>query len=153
MTQEWPAPAVAVAGIVWTTNSDDGTVSHIDATTGRRRGGPIRVGREPKGVSEGFGSVWVAKGRDDTVTRSTRGPDAGSAGRSASAISRASRPRAPVWCGSRASAPEWSAASIRAPVAWSGPLRVGRHPVGIAFGASHVWVASLWDGTVTKIRP
>jgi streptogramin lyase len=33
------------------------------------------------------------------------------------------------------------------------PLLVGREPVGIASGAGYLWVASLRDGTVTKIRP
>lgn len=54
---------------VWVANSDDGTVSRIDARTGKRAGDPVRVGRGPIGAAVSAGSVWVANQDDRTVTR------------------------------------------------------------------------------------
>jgi YVTN family beta-propeller protein len=54
---------------VWVANSDDGTVSRIDATSGKRAGAPVRVGGGPIGVAVAGGSVWVANQDDLSLTR------------------------------------------------------------------------------------
>lgn len=72
-------PAVDVGGgpiglaydgrTIWVANSDDGTVSRLDARSGRRIGPPIRVGKGPIGVAVLDGTVYVANQDDLTVTR------------------------------------------------------------------------------------
>lgn len=69
---------VAAAGdSVWVTDAGDrrslaaqrrGTVTRVDARTGRRIGQPITVGRGPDAVAVGAEAVWVANGTDGTVT-------------------------------------------------------------------------------------
>jgi YVTN family beta-propeller protein len=63
------ASAVAVAsGSVWVTNTGDGMVSRVDATTNKVEAS-IPVGRYPQGVATTPGAVWVSNTGDGTVSR------------------------------------------------------------------------------------
>ena len=53
-------------GAAWTSNYTDGTVTRIDAATGRTR--TIRVGAQPVGIAHAGGYVWVANQGDGTVS-------------------------------------------------------------------------------------
>jgi streptogramin lyase len=53
---------------VWTTRPDEDAVVRINPSTGRVVDF-VRVGRDPRGIVIGAGAVWVANGRDGTVTR------------------------------------------------------------------------------------
>jgi streptogramin lyase len=44
---------------VWVANTDDQTLTRIDATTRTPRGPVISLGTTPAGLAVGFGSVWV----------------------------------------------------------------------------------------------
>lgn len=55
--------------LVWVANSEDGTVSRIDAGSGRQAGSPVRVGLGPVAVAYGADSIWVANQDDGTVSR------------------------------------------------------------------------------------
>jgi streptogramin lyase len=48
---------------VWVTSFTDGTVTRLDLRTGAVQGEPIKVGRQPRGVAVGEGSVWVRERR------------------------------------------------------------------------------------------
>jgi YVTN family beta-propeller protein len=54
---------------IWVANSDDDTVSRIDAQSGRRIGPPIRVGRAPIGVAVAEDVVCVVNQDDGTLVR------------------------------------------------------------------------------------
>jgi streptogramin lyase len=61
--------AIAVGfGSVWVTNYGLGTVTRVDAQTGRRVGPPIPVGADPKGVAVGDQAVWVATAGECSLT-------------------------------------------------------------------------------------
>ena len=69
LSQRWD---LAIAnGSVWVAHWGDGTVTRIDARSGRVRGRPITVGTsEPSiGIAVGDGAVWVARPAGDSVTR------------------------------------------------------------------------------------
>ena len=64
----------AAARSVWVASQDDGTVTRIDATTGRKVGSPIRVA-EPSSVNPAAhsvaavgNSIWVTSLTEDTVS-------------------------------------------------------------------------------------
>ncbi len=57
------------AGAIWVANRGDGTVTRIDATTGRIVGGPVTTGGRPAAVAFGAGALWVADPAAGTVTR------------------------------------------------------------------------------------
>jgi len=54
-------------GSAWVTNSGDDTVTRLDASTGDPIGGPIRVGRDPTGITVIGQAVWVTNRRSNTV--------------------------------------------------------------------------------------
>jgi YVTN family beta-propeller protein len=65
-----PAPSGITlgAGSVWVADALAGTLSRIDAASGRLRA-RIAVGRDPYGVAFGAGSVWVTNTGAGTVSR------------------------------------------------------------------------------------
>jgi YVTN family beta-propeller protein len=66
-----PAYLAEVDGDVWVSNSDDGTVSHLDATTGKVVA-TVDVGLNPVNLKpgpDGAVEVWVPDDLDGTVTR------------------------------------------------------------------------------------
>ena len=64
-----PRGVVEAEGSVWIANSGDGTVTRLDARTGKPIGEPIRVGDDPRELAFGAGSIWVANNDDNTVSR------------------------------------------------------------------------------------
>ena len=51
------------------TNFRDGTLSRIDIATAQVKGEALPTGKGARGVTEGFGAVWVSNLHDNTVTR------------------------------------------------------------------------------------
>jgi peptide/nickel transport system substrate-binding protein len=45
--------------LIWVANTDDQTLSRIDATTRKQEGPVVSLGATPAGLAVGFGSVWV----------------------------------------------------------------------------------------------
>jgi class 3 adenylate cyclase/DNA-binding beta-propeller fold protein YncE len=56
-----PSGVAVGAGAVWVANSRDGTVSRVDATSGKVE--TIRLGASPGGIVAAFGSVWTSPGQ------------------------------------------------------------------------------------------
>ena len=56
------------AGSVWVANSEDNTVTRINATRGQVAGDPIKVGRGPFGMVGGPNVIWVTNSQDNTAT-------------------------------------------------------------------------------------
>jgi peptide/nickel transport system substrate-binding protein len=65
---ESPRGLATSGGVLWSTNSADGSVSRIE-TESREISQTIKVGGGPTGIAVGEGDVWVANGLDGTVSR------------------------------------------------------------------------------------
>jgi DNA-binding beta-propeller fold protein YncE len=144
--------ALAVGdGSVWVVNRAPGTLTRIDARSGRTRK-VIAVGRRPTAVAVGTRAVWVLNGGDDTLTRvdpATNQPvDAPlSLGKQLEDIALA---------GGRL----WVAAADRTVTvldAVSGsprgsPAPAGRAPLVLVAEGDSMWVASGADRTIQRMR-
>jgi YVTN family beta-propeller protein len=64
-----PRDVTSAGGFVWVANTDSGTVTRIDARTGRVAGDAIPVGEKPASIAAGAGSVWVSNSGDGTLSR------------------------------------------------------------------------------------
>ena len=53
---------------MWALNADDDAVLRLDPAT-LQVTGRVTVGRDPTAIAAGGGAVWVASGRDGTLTR------------------------------------------------------------------------------------
>ena len=143
---------IHVGSKVWVTNFKDGTLSQIDIATAQVEGAPLKTGAGARGVTEGFGGVWVSNLHDDTVTRvdprrsrwSPRSPSA--------------RSRRSSW---PPSGPSGSSTASRTPSPASTPRRTasraprspsGRNPIGITATKGAVWVTNFADDTVSAIK-
>jgi DNA-binding beta-propeller fold protein YncE len=68
-TGRGPVGLASDGRVVWIANSDDGTVTRVDARKGRVIGKPIRVGRGPSSIAIASGSVWVSNHDERTIAR------------------------------------------------------------------------------------
>jgi YVTN family beta-propeller protein len=60
--------AISPEGL-WITRIDKGTLQRLDPRDGHPVGVPITVGRSPYDVASGYGAIWVANYRSDSVSR------------------------------------------------------------------------------------
>jgi peptide/nickel transport system substrate-binding protein len=136
-------------GTVWVANSASRTVSLINTATARVVRS-VEVGNGPTAIDAGAGFVWVANAGDSTIVKLDP--------ITANVVSRipvAARPSAivatdgGVWV---ASADNASLTHIdpATGVTLAAPISVGGVPVGLAEGATGVWVATT-DGNVARI--
>jgi DNA-binding beta-propeller fold protein YncE len=138
---------VAVAdGRVWVASPRAGTVSVLDAASGRTIGEPVRVVGAPARLAVGAAGVWVADSAQGSVIPLRREPPlaypAIPLGADVSDVALAART---VWA---ISSPE----SVVRTLEPDGSVRsqpVGRTPVDIDADARRVVVASAGDGTLT----
>lgn len=147
--------AVAVGfGSVWVASRNDGTVSRIEAGSGRAElttgfPRPSEVGQGPLAIAAGEGAVWVAAA-DGTVTRIDPGTGA------ARAVARVSDPGGiaagggSVWVTSRAGRTLTRIDPRTGRVAGP-PVRVGEAPGDVAVGGGSVWVANAEAATVSRV--
>jgi streptogramin lyase len=56
-------------GAIWWIDRDRGTVTRIDADSGRQVGSPLRVGAEAAGATVAAGSLWVTVPSARSVVR------------------------------------------------------------------------------------
>ena len=75
-----PIGVAVEQGIAWIANSDDGTVSRLDASDGHSIGSPIMVGGTPVSVVVADGRAWVMQQDARTVTQLDSGTGAQSGG-------------------------------------------------------------------------
>jgi YVTN family beta-propeller protein len=146
--------AVAIAAVLLSTGSagpstiDENAVGLIDPDSGELSD-QFAVGRGPTAAAAGAGSVWVANGRDGTVSRvdaDTREIRTIDVGRDPSAL---------AFGGGSV----WVASAERRGVSQIDPgtnrvlttIEVGNAPSGVAVAFGAVWVASAVDSTVTRI--
>ena len=64
-----PRDVTSAFGLIWVANTDSGTVTTINARTGRVTGKQIPVGSKPASVTAGAGSVWVSNSGGGTLSR------------------------------------------------------------------------------------
>jgi peptide/nickel transport system substrate-binding protein len=62
-----PTAVLPAFGSIWVANQFDGTVSRLDASTGRVAA-TVQVGGGPNALGASAGSVWVANETDDSIT-------------------------------------------------------------------------------------
>jgi serine/threonine-protein kinase len=145
---------VAVDGsTVWVANTGDGTVSAVDAASGRVRR-TVRLDALVQFLAVGHGRVWIPRANEDQLatidTRTMRlRDDPIFVGKEPTGVAvGAGR----VWVTNTA---ENSVSVIDAATrkAVGSPIRVGREPTAVAVGAGAVWVANEADDTLTRIDP
>jgi YVTN family beta-propeller protein len=149
-----PSALAVGAKSVWVANAGDGTVTRIEASSGRVIGDPIRVGGRPTDLAVADGVVWVTNFDDATVTRI----DAASQTVTGDPIQVGRRPRSlaigdgSVWV---TNAGDGTVTRIDATTGTvtGAPIPVGTDPREVAFGAGAVWVTNAADDTVTRIDP
>lgn len=143
--------AVAVgAGSVWVANNAAGTLTRLDAVSGRPARTPVRVGVAPVAIAVGAGGVWVAEATGEIVRVDPRldrvvGRPLHIADPAGVTIGSGS-----IWVTSRARGTV-QRIDPRTGTLAGAPIRVGHQPTDIAVAAGSVWVANSADGTVTRI--
>jgi YVTN family beta-propeller protein len=137
-------------GAVWIIARRANTVTRLDISSGNQRS--IFVGEKPFGIAYGRGAVWVTNNGDDTVTRI----DSGSLNTGQIPVGRGPKGIA-VGAGA-----VWVANSIASTVTRidpdtnrpSGPpISVALNPYGVDTLGNDVWVTSLSDHKVQRLRP
>ena len=144
-------PRVALGeGTLWVA-PQFGLLTRVNPRTGSVLRPAIDSGHYQDAVAAGDGSVWVAGGSANTVTR----------------VDAASGVTTPIPVGNGptdialGSGAVWVTLGLEDSVARIDPetggvdktIPVGRSPAGVAVGAGAVWVANSGDGTVTRIDP
>ena len=150
-------------GAVWATNTDDSTVTRIDARSGRVVE-TIPVAPCPIGIVVGAGAVWVTHCSNAIERRP---------GRVTEIDPRTNRPVAEVAVGK-----DPNGIAVSGGLVWvaneggdtitridprtvkvvdtlavpTGPGRLAPHPADIAAGAGGVWISNNGDGTVARIE-
>ena len=141
-----PAGLTVADGRVWVAAPQSGTVSVLDAATGRPAGEPLRVLGAPSRVAVGAAGVWVADSAQGTVIPVRRKPPlAYPPVRLGADVSDVALARRAVWA---VSSPE-SVVRIVEPGGRVQTLPVGRTPVDLDADERRVVVASAGDGTLT----
>jgi DNA-binding beta-propeller fold protein YncE len=147
-TDRGPDGITVANGRVWVANATAGTLQRFDASTSRRLGKPLAVGRQPDNPVVASGAVWVVLSGDDAVARIDGGR-----------VTRIAVGKAPedlavagdsVWV---TNAGDGTVTRIdRASGRIAGPpIRVGERPLGIAASGGTVWVSSFDDGTLWRL--
>jgi serine/threonine-protein kinase len=149
-----PRGIAATKGTIWVTSRRQGTVLRVDTATGKVRGKPIRVGRDPTWLTVGNRVVWVTNNDDDTVTRisAKTGRVVGKPILVGHAPWGIAYGLGSVWVANSASNTVTRLNPQTGRVVGR-PIPVGRQPSGLAVGAGSVWVTDNNEGTVTRITP
>ena len=120
----------------------------------RSRAHRCRPARGARGVTEGFGGVWVSNLHDDTVTRVDPETFEVVAQIPVGKRAEGARGRARLGLGRQQQARTPSPASTRGRTASPArPIPVGRNPIGITATKGAVWVTNFADDTVSAIKP
>jgi streptogramin lyase len=147
------AGGVAVgAGRVWVSDPEHGLVTALDPRTGRKAGGPARVGAGTAGLAVGEGSLWVLNWDRSLLTRVALGP-----GHRVSAAVPAGNDAfdfavgaGAIWVTNRAPGTV-TRIDARSGQPSGPPIRVGDSPKGVAVLAGSAWVANSGSRSVTRL--
>jgi YVTN family beta-propeller protein len=144
---------IHVGSKVWVTSFRDGTLSKIDIATAQVEGAPLPTGAGARGVTEGFGGVWVSNAKDNTVTRVD--PETFKV---VAQIPVGEEPKELI----AALGSVWVVNSKSNTVTRIDPrtnrvsgaaIPVGRNPLGIAATERALWVTNFADDTLSVIKP
>jgi DNA-binding beta-propeller fold protein YncE len=137
---------------VWATSEGDGTLTHLDPSSGDPIGPPIRLGAGIYGVAVGHGAVWVSDPRSGEVLKVSPAK-----ARLVRRIEVGGRPGPIVYGGGRVWVADQDGAGITAVNARGGD-RVYRRgiaprvaPLHLAVGAGGLWASSSSTGSVRRV--
>ena len=147
-----PASIAVGGGVVWVANTDAGSVSRVDAATGRElAGSPMQAGNGLSAIAYGLGAAWIANSVDGTIWRidgtgrKTMEVQVGAGLRDLTVT------REGVWVTSE------TAGTVTLVNAATGAVidvvNVGNGARAVAVGAGAVWVANAFDGTISRVDP
>lgn len=141
-------------GGIWAADISGSEVSKISPSTARLSMAPVQVAQGPVSIATGEGGVWVASLLSGTVSLldARTGNVAASAALPDGAV-RLTLGDGYVWVTGQSNSltrvdPRPLGVSLE-----SRSIRVGRGPIGVAFGAGSVWVANAESGTVSRVDP
>jgi YVTN family beta-propeller protein len=135
---------------VWVTNRGEGTVSEIEASTGKVIN-TIKVGKEPYGVSSDGTHVWITNYGEDTVSEIEA-----STGKVINTVKVGSNPLGVSSDGTHVWVANLGEGTVSEIEASSGKvintIKVGLGSWGVSSDGSHVWVANDGEATVSEIE-
>jgi len=130
-------------------SSDDGTVTVVDAASGKARGEPIQAGGSLRGIAAENGTVWVADRANDVVKRIRDGKVDKTIPVGDNPVEVAIGGGA-VWVANKGSD---SVSRVDPDTGEVATSKVGGEPFGVAYGEGHVWVTSGADDKVWRLDP
>ena len=130
-------------------SSDDGTVTVVDAGSGKPRGEPIQAGGALRGIAAEGGTVWVADRANDVVKRIRDGKVDKTIRVGDNPVEVAIGGGA-VWVANKDSG---SVSRVDPDTGDVATTSVGDQPFGVAYGEDHVWVTSGGDDEVWRLDP
>jgi serine/threonine-protein kinase len=134
---------------VYVSNSGDDSVTVLDARTGSPVGGPIAVGKDPRGIGTNGGVVWVTNHGSDTVSRIENGRVSETIPVGHNPVGIAPRKDA-IWVANEG---DDTVSRIDAVSRRVTTTKVGRRPYAIGFNAPYIWVANRASNDVTRLDP
>ena len=147
-----PASVAVGGGVVWVANSDAGSVSRVDATTGRElAGSPLQAGNGLTAIAYGLGAAWIANAVDGTIWRidatgrKTMEVQVGAGLRDVTVT------REGVWVTSETAGTVTLVNPVNGAVI--DVVNVGNGARAVGVGAGAVWVANAFDGTISRLDP
>jgi streptogramin lyase len=149
-----PVAAIAGYGRVWVADTADSQVWTLDPSTGAVKGGPIAVPDGPVSMAAGDGGIWVASVVAGAVSVIDPRTDemAGTVGLPDGAV-RIAVGAGDVWVtGQTDTLTRIESRGPGSTMTWHA-VRVGRAPLGVAFGDGSVWVANVQSATVARVDP
>jgi serine/threonine protein kinase/streptogramin lyase len=129
----------------------DGTITVIDARSGKVAGDPIRVGGRLRGIVFSGSAVWVVDNRAETVKRIVNGRVTRTIPVGANPVEIAFGNNA-LWVTNK-NDDTVSRIDLRGQGAQEKTIRVGRQPHGIAFGEGFAWVTNSKSNNVMRLDP
>ncbi len=148
-----PFFAAADESSVFVANGEpgDGTISVLDARSGKPVGDPIQVGGELRGIASSGSAIWVADKSTNTVKRIVNNRVVKTIKVGKNPVSVAFGANA-LWVTNKE-----SDTVSRVDLSGSGnkvrTIRVGEEPYGAAFGAGFAWITNVADNTVMRLDP
>jgi YVTN family beta-propeller protein len=129
----------------------DGTITVLDARSGKPVGDPIQVGGELRGIASSGSAVWVADRRSNTVKRiiSNRVVKTIKVGKNPASVAFGANA---LWVTNKD-----SDTVSRIDLGGAGKkvttIKVGKQPFGATFGDGFAWITNSGDDTVMRLDP
>jgi serine/threonine-protein kinase len=134
---------------VYVSNSGDDSVTVLDARTGSPVGGPIPVGKDPRGIGANGGVTWVTNHGSDTVSRIENGRVTHTIPVGRNPVGIAPRQDA-IWVANEG---DDTVSRIDSATGRVTSTKVGRRPYAVGYNAPYIWVADRGSNDVTRLDP